>query len=226
MRKPVPHTGFLVELVGKRRACLFEWRGARWWVAAERAWLVRQAYGGDQARFLFAAPGEERAATGRASEVELDWLRSVAWETDKAAQTEEAVTDIVRSRMDCSGPRTITELAEMLHLDGQRIELSLLALEGQGQILRGSFRPGAQELEWCNRRILARIHRLTLGSAAKTDRGGVGSRLHAFSFPMAARFARVRDVRGTRAWPCSDPASGLRSARSGLGAGHHPASGD
>ena len=163
----LPHTGFLVELVGKRRACLFEWRGARWWVAAERAWLVRQAYGGDQARFLFAAPGEERAATGRASEVELDWLRSVAWETDKAAQAEEAVTDIVRSRMDCSGPRTITELAEMLHLDGQRIELSLLALEGQGQILRGSFRPGAQELEWCNRRILARIHRLTLGRLRK-----------------------------------------------------------
>src|SRR5688572_11099422 len=37
----------------------------------------------------------------------------------------------------------------------------LLALEGQGRILRGRFTPGAEELEWCDRRLLARIHRYT-----------------------------------------------------------------
>jgi len=38
----------------------------------------------------------------------------------------------------------------------------LLALEGEGFILRGKFHPGATDLEWCDRRLLARIHRLTL----------------------------------------------------------------
>jgi ATP-dependent helicase Lhr and Lhr-like helicase len=38
---------------------------------------------------------------------------------------------------------------------------TLLALEGQGRILRGRFSSSAQ-LEWCDRRLLARIHRYTL----------------------------------------------------------------
>jgi len=59
------------------------------------------------------------------------------------------------------------ELAETLALDQTRIESALLGLEAQGQILRGSFRPGMRDLEWCNRRILARIHRLTLGRLRK-----------------------------------------------------------
>jgi ATP-dependent Lhr-like helicase len=43
----------------------------------------------------------------------------------------------------------------------------LLALEAEGQVLRGRFTASAvspdSEIEWCNRRVLARIHRLTLG---------------------------------------------------------------
>ena len=39
---------------------------------------------------------------------------------------------------------------------------ALLALEGQGRVLRGRFTPVATELEWCDRRLLARIHRYTL----------------------------------------------------------------
>ncbi len=38
----------------------------------------------------------------------------------------------------------------------------LLALEGQGRVLRGRFTPGTTALEWCDRRLLARIHRYTL----------------------------------------------------------------
>jgi ATP-dependent Lhr-like helicase len=38
----------------------------------------------------------------------------------------------------------------------------LLALEGQGRILRGRFTPGTTQTEWCDRRLLARIHRYTL----------------------------------------------------------------
>ena len=39
---------------------------------------------------------------------------------------------------------------------------AFLALEGQGRILRGRFTPGTTEIEWCDRRLLARIHRYTL----------------------------------------------------------------
>src|SRR2546426_4956136 len=37
-----------------------------------------------------------------------------------------------------------------------------LALENEGKLLRGRFTPGAPQLEWCDRRLLARIHRYTL----------------------------------------------------------------
>ena len=47
------------------------------------------------------------------------------------------------------------------------MEAALLRLEAEGQILRGRFTSSASakdsEIEWCNRRVLARIHRLTLG---------------------------------------------------------------
>ena len=47
------------------------------------------------------------------------------------------------------------------------MESALLRLEAEGQILRGRFTASAAalgtEIEWCNRRVLARIHRLTLG---------------------------------------------------------------
>ena len=47
-------------------------------------------------------------------------------------------------------------------LGGPEVDSILLRLEAQGHILRGRFTPGAAELEWCDRRLLARIHRYTL----------------------------------------------------------------
>src|SRR5205823_7840305 len=47
-------------------------------------------------------------------------------------------------------------------LDVPDAEIALIALETQGRILRGRFTPGTTELEWCDRRLLARIHRYTL----------------------------------------------------------------
>src|SRR5260370_22285568 len=42
------------------------------------------------------------------------------------------------------------------------VEAALARIEAEGQVLRGNFTAGAEQ-EWCNRRVLARIHRLTLG---------------------------------------------------------------
>jgi ATP-dependent Lhr-like helicase len=41
-------------------------------------------------------------------------------------------------------------------------DIALAALEGEGIVLRGQFTPGTTELEWCERRLLARVHRYTL----------------------------------------------------------------
>jgi ATP-dependent Lhr-like helicase len=56
-------------------------------------------------------------------------------------------------------------MAAKLGLPAWLAEAALLRLEGSGEILRGHFTPGlaSGEIEWCNRRLLARIHRLTLG---------------------------------------------------------------
>ncbi|MFQ5992502.1 MAG: DEAD/DEAH box helicase, partial [Nitrospiraceae bacterium] len=85
---------------------------------------------------------------------------------------EEAVLKIVRGWMESTGPTTAEELAETLDLPTEAVQASFLQLETEGQVLRGRFRQpvttaGAQatevRTEWCNRRLLARIHRLTIG---------------------------------------------------------------
>ncbi|MBL8230817.1 MAG: DEAD/DEAH box helicase [Bryobacterales bacterium] len=68
----------------------------------------------------------------------------------------------VRGWMECLGPVTAGSLAAKLAFPLQEIDIALATLEGQGQVLRGKFTASGEE-EWCNRRILARIHRLTLG---------------------------------------------------------------
>jgi ATP-dependent Lhr-like helicase len=60
------------------------------------------------------------------------------------------------------GPITASTLVKFFRLPPQEIEGALLALEAEGFVLRGKFHPAAQEIEWCDRRLLARIHRLTI----------------------------------------------------------------
>ncbi|HXP89084.1 MAG TPA: DEAD/DEAH box helicase [Bryobacteraceae bacterium] len=73
----------------------------------------------------------------------------------------EAITATLRGWMDSIGPVTPGALAQRLRLPPDAVETALAQLEAQGQILRGQF--ALQQTEFCHRRILARIHRLTLG---------------------------------------------------------------
>ena len=75
-----------------------------------------------------------------------------------------AVLAIVRGWMESIGPITAAKLAEKLTLPLEDINQALLGLETQGQVLRGHFRSPE---EWCDRRLLARIHRRTLGKLRK-----------------------------------------------------------
>ncbi|MBX9850484.1 MAG: DEAD/DEAH box helicase [Cytophagaceae bacterium] len=75
---------------------------------------------------------------------------------------EEALREIIRGRMEILGPVTEKELAESIGLPVSEIHQALLMLEGEGFVFRGNFTPDTSEEEWCERRLLARIHRYTL----------------------------------------------------------------
>ncbi len=75
---------------------------------------------------------------------------------------EEPLTTVVRGWMEVSGPLTAAGLAAILGLDAADVRSALIQLEGHGLVLRGSFTSPAAGEEFCDRRILARIHRATL----------------------------------------------------------------
>ena len=85
-----------------------------------------------------------------------DSVRGKTWERVNA------IREVVRGRMEVCGPITVGELSDILVFPGSEINAALLALEGEGFVLRGKFRPHATVQEWCDRRLLARIHRLTI----------------------------------------------------------------
>ncbi len=74
---------------------------------------------------------------------------------------EEAIAEMVRGRLTIVGPTTAVELAASMSIDEVEAEAALLALETDGVVLRGSFEK-RDAVEWCDRRLLARIHRYTL----------------------------------------------------------------
>ncbi len=111
------------------------------WVAAERWSMIQAIYPGCDVEPALIDPRSER---GRL------WERA------------DAVRELVRGRMEVTGPITAEALSEFFRLPFSEVQGALLALESEGFILRGKFHPGAAEMEWCDRRLLARIHRLTI----------------------------------------------------------------
>ncbi|HET6914005.1 MAG TPA: DEAD/DEAH box helicase [Rhodanobacteraceae bacterium] len=75
---------------------------------------------------------------------------------------EQALVEIVRARLGCLGPVQASALAETFAVPQADVELALGALEREGFVMRGRFTPNASHEEWCERHLLARIHRRTL----------------------------------------------------------------
>lgn len=116
------------------------------WVAAERLPMVCAVYPDRKIEPALVPPASERAHR---------WQR------------QDAVRELVRGRMEVTGPTTARHLANLFQIPLGEIDTALIALEAEGFVLRGKFRPDVSlrdqhELEWCDRRLLARIHRLTL----------------------------------------------------------------
>lgn len=81
---------------------------------------------------------------------------------NEASERESAVREIIRSRLEGLGPVTAAQLAEPLAMDNAAIDRALNALQQEGFVIQGRFTPEANSIEWCERGLLARIHRYTL----------------------------------------------------------------
>ena len=75
---------------------------------------------------------------------------------------DEAELVLVRSRAESTGPFAPNGMAAALGMKRGAVDIALAHLEATGNILRGRFTPGEGEEEFCDRRILARIHRMTI----------------------------------------------------------------
>ena len=132
-------------------------------------WL--NALAADQRATQIAAPhatlwtSAERAHEFRALWPDSRLEPDVAPQSDGAGKTstaEEARVSILRGRLEGSGPVTATALAASLGLEPAAIAAALAALEADGAILRGRFDPGVNDEQWCDRRLVARMHRRTV----------------------------------------------------------------
>ena len=157
--------GYFESLTLEGRAGTASVDGRRFWVAAER---VRSF------RALFPSVRLENDL----AEVETGDV-----------SRDDALLTLVMGWMSLVGPTTASQLGNLLGLPASDIEKGLLRMEAAGTVLRGKFTgaagreppaavppdpvtvPGARtpepEMEWCERRLLARIHRLTVGMLRK-----------------------------------------------------------
>ena len=134
-----------------------EWFGAL--VAGGTA--VRALYGDGRAAWV----ATERAPTVAAAlpDVRFDPAPSPVASPHGPPDHEEAVLSLARGRVESSGPFTVAGLAETLGLRTGEVATAVARLEASGTVLRGRFTPGYEGEEFCDRRILARINRDTIG---------------------------------------------------------------
>jgi ATP-dependent Lhr-like helicase len=147
-----PWMRWIDELVAAGRGTKIRAAGRDFWIAAENWPLLAAVYPDAQAEPPVTLP--ERL------------MRTV--------EHTDGVVALVRGRIEHIGPTTAERIGQFLGLQASLVAAALEALEGQGTVLRGNFsaraaqatgtdaQDAAKETEWCDRRLLARIHRLTL----------------------------------------------------------------
>ncbi|HEY3177753.1 MAG TPA: DEAD/DEAH box helicase [Casimicrobiaceae bacterium] len=136
----------LAALADARRAtmCVVDCEGAsekRLWVAAERLPQFQTVFPCARYAPAIASPDEFARRS---------WSR------------EEALVEIVRSRLEGLGPVTAMAIADSIGVPAVDIEAALAKLATEGVAMRGFYTPDAPQAEWCDRTLLARIHRYTV----------------------------------------------------------------
>ena len=77
-------------------------------------------------------------------------------------EREDAILAMARGHMEFAGPAEPARLAAHLGVGELEMKSAMARLEGEGVVLRGRFTPDVDDEEFCDRRLLARIHRYTL----------------------------------------------------------------
>ncbi len=129
------------QLVADKRAAQLRVGDKNFWISAERLPMLKTIYPGADVDPQLSAPESVQ---------KQNWERS------------NAIREVLRGRMEVSGPVTVAQLQTILSLSSSEVETGLLGLESEGFVLRGKFHHGTTDQEWCDRRLLARIHRLTI----------------------------------------------------------------
>jgi ATP-dependent Lhr-like helicase len=75
---------------------------------------------------------------------------------------EAARLELIRSRLSGLGPLQAIDIAAALGLAASAVEQALAHLQGEGYVLQGRFYPHLDAPQWCERHLLARIHRYTV----------------------------------------------------------------
>ena len=127
------------QLVAARRAVRTTVGERAYWVAAEKAATLTALFPAAK----FETPPQEFES--------------------RESSREEAVALCVTGWMSHAGVVTVANLSGILGLSASDVDKAMLRLEASGSALRGNF-AGSAETEWCDRRLLARIHRLTVGA--------------------------------------------------------------
>ncbi len=132
-------------LRSQRRAAVAVVDGRQYWVAAEKA-------------RSFAALFPSAVFDQPLTDVESG-----------AVSRDEAVLLLTMGWMAHVGPTSSAQLGALLQLPSSEIEVALLRMEATGTVLRGTYlgNTSPDATEWCERRLLARIHRLTVGMLRK-----------------------------------------------------------
>lgn len=94
------------------------------------------------------------------------WHPPMAAPAEYAAKVwapEDALLELIRGRLVGLGPVTVAALATSLAVPPSEMELALTRLQSEGYVIQGLFTPAASDTEWCERHLLARIHRYTIG---------------------------------------------------------------
>jgi ATP-dependent Lhr-like helicase len=171
-----PWSEFFDRLQRESRAVTAEAAGKQYWVAAERLEWFRAMH-----------PVETGLAPSPAANQRPGGAGGDAASRVATVNLDDAVMTAVQGWMAHLGPTTGSEIGELLGLPASEIEKALLRMEATGAILRGQFRPDGfnvgiaalgcpgersspisrAQTEWCERRLLARIHRLTVATLRK-----------------------------------------------------------
>ena len=131
---------FYKHLVAAQRACEFELNNIRYMCCAERIPQIIALYPGAESQIEIEAAGD---------------LANIEWQQDTA------LLELLRSRLQCLGPVTEQKLSEQFQQTESSIRTALAQLEQQGFVMEGQFSQ-EQLTEWCERSLLARIHRYTI----------------------------------------------------------------